>query len=111
NIALPEYAVLADRGAFTQAHPAVVRCAAALMTWKAKHGAFPDRLEQAITPVPIDPFDQKQLKYRREGAGFVIYSVGKTGKFSGIAANKKQYDQEAVFRYPMPAYLKIPAAK
>lgn len=72
-------------------------------------GPFPERLEQAIAPVPTDPFDLKPLRYHREGAGFAVYSIGKTGRFNGSAADARQHNLEAVFRYPMPAFLKVPS--
>jgi hypothetical protein len=29
-----------------------------------------------MTEVPLDEFDGKPLRYRREGEGFILYSVG-----------------------------------
>jgi RNA polymerase sigma-70 factor (ECF subfamily) len=47
---------------------------------KKEHGAYPESLA-ALTPefmaeVPLDEFDGKPLRYRREGEGFILYSVG-----------------------------------
>lgn len=69
-----------------------------LFIYKSKHGSFPERLEQAIPNPPIDPFDLKPLRYRREGKGFVVYSIGETLKYDGqpIVANKSD---DIVFRY------------
>lgn len=75
----------------------VTLMAADVFIYKAKHGAFPDRLEQAVVNVPIDPFDLKPLKYKREGKGFVVYSVGETGKYDGKPL--KQNEHETVYRY------------
>ena len=60
-----------------------VRAAAAVLVWKAQHGKLPDTLAEAVSQPAVDPFDLKPLRYRTEGSGFVIYSVGETGKFDG----------------------------
>lgn len=78
------------------------QAAAALLCWKDRHGAFPDTLKAALTPAPLDPFDGRPLRYRREGTGFVIYSVGPTGRFSGGVPGGKPSTGETAFRYPLP---------
>jgi hypothetical protein len=65
----------------TQAN--VVAAGAALLFYKARRGTFPARLNQALPVPPLDPFSGRPLKYRREGSGFVVYSVGPSGTFSG----------------------------
>jgi len=82
------------------------RAAAAVLVWKARHGTFPETLDIVMNPAPVDPFDGKPLRYRREGAGFVVYSVGKDGKFDGGTSDKKSTTAYLAFHYPMPAYLK-----
>lgn len=90
----------------------VTLAAADVFIYKSKHGAFPDRLEQAVVNVPQDPFDLKPLRYRKEGKGFLIYSVGETLKYDGrylkddktiIPATKpggqSQTIKEIVYRY------------
>lgn len=54
---------------------------------KSRTGQYPDSLE-ALVPgilkeVPIDPFTGKALVYRREGEGFVVYSLGTNEKDDG----------------------------
>jgi serine/threonine protein kinase len=51
-----------------------------LKRYKNEHGAYPESLT-ALTPefmteVPLDEFDGKPLRYRREDEGFILYSVG-----------------------------------
>ncbi len=77
---------------------------AAVLVWKGAHGAYPATLSQALPKVPIDPFDLKPLRYRKESKGFVIYSVGSTGKFNGDSPPTPPYF-DIGFRYPLPAYL------
>lgn len=52
----------------------------ALKIYKARHGAYPDSLG-ALTPeildkVPSDPFTGKDFIYRKQGNGFLLYSIG-----------------------------------
>ncbi|MCX5770469.1 MAG: hypothetical protein NTZ09_09395 [Candidatus Hydrogenedentes bacterium] len=61
--------------------------AVALKQYKQQRGEYPADLE-ALTPdylrdVPADPFTGGPLTYRREGSGFVVYSVGSDGRDDG----------------------------
>jgi hypothetical protein len=51
-----------------------------LRAWKVQYGSYPDTLEMlapgASEPLPLDPFSGEAYRYRREGEGFVLYSVG-----------------------------------
>ncbi|HLK61262.1 MAG TPA: hypothetical protein VKU00_32230, partial [Chthonomonadaceae bacterium] len=88
-----------------QARISIVQTGASLLAWKAKHGAFPNRLEEALPTIPTDPFDGKPLRYRRESNGFVVYSIGVTGNFDGGSPDEKPDAKESLFRYPRPSYL------
>lgn len=95
-------------------HFARIECArtgASLLVWKANHNRFPDRLEEAVSPAPLDPFDLKPLRYRREGDGFVVYSIGEEGNFDGGSKTVKSSGRQPLFRYPRPRYLDLPARK
>jgi hypothetical protein len=104
-VLFPDFTQAATKRTGDEAHANVVRAAAKLLAWKRVHGSFPDKLEQAMPTVPADLFDLKPLRYRREGNGFVVYSVGQTGKFDGGTATVKPDAKESLFRYPRPAYL------
>ncbi len=80
---------------------AVLLTGAHVLAWKVKHGAFPASLKEVVSSVPLDPFDGKPLRYRKEGAGYVVYSVGETGKYDGRVFEKGR-GRESVFRYPAP---------
>jgi hypothetical protein len=97
----------ADKRAYQQATAEITRAAAAALAWKDRKGSFPSTLETALSPVPHDPFDGKPLRYRLEGKGFVVYSVGATGQFAGGTPDEAP-GKEAVFRYPLPSYSKGP---
>jgi len=94
-----DYGNLAERQAGNKAQVEVTRTAAALLSWKARHGSFPPTLTSALSPLPLDPFDGKPLRYRREGSGFVLFSVGKD---TGGAPTKKPGNFE--YRYPLPPF-------
>ena len=105
NQLLPVYVQAEVKQTQNRAQAAVARCAASVLAWKQAHGTFPDTLKQAMPMVPVDPFDGQPLRYRREGNGFVIYSVGATGKFDGGTPMRQPDKSETVFHYPLPIYL------
>jgi hypothetical protein len=81
----------------------VTMASAAILAVRARTGSFLRALPRGF----IDPFSGKPLGYRREGAtGFVVYSVGQSGKFDG--GNPGDPDPPAhfgskayFFRYPI----------
>lgn len=102
--------VYATKKAQEEAEYQVMRSAAAVLEWRGTHsGKYPASLEEALKPAPIDPFDGKPLRYRRQGSGFVIYSIGKTGTFDGGTSAVAPSVTEAVFRFPRPEYVKLGA--
>jgi hypothetical protein len=54
--------------------------ALALQAWHAEHGGYPDNLDALVpdylSKVPTDPFIDQPLHYRRDGQGYLLYSVG-----------------------------------
>ena len=63
------------------------RAGLACRLFKSRNGGYPETLE-ALVPailneVPIDPFTGKPLVYRREGEGFIVYSLGSNQKDDG----------------------------
>ena len=56
-----------------------VQIALAAKAYRAEHGTYPEwlsELEADGWELPSDPFSNKPYHYRREGAGFVVWSVG-----------------------------------
>ncbi len=82
-----------------EADKAALLMGAQVLAWKVKHGRLPVTLQEVKPSVSLDPFDGKPLRYRREGAGFVIYSVGESLKYDGGDRAKRR---ESLFRYPAP---------
>jgi hypothetical protein len=77
--------------------------ALALQSYRAEHGAYPDRLEALVPHIlpelPRDPYGAGPLKYRREGDKYVLYSVGPDRKDDGGKAAEKQDEKgQKVYR-------------
>ena len=106
RIIAPTYAQLIETRARADAHAATTRAAAMVLDWRSTHTAFPDHLIGVLPDVPIDPFSGSPVRYKREGKGFVVYSVGATGKFDGGDPAVKPDAKESLTRYPAPVYLK-----
>ncbi len=105
SILTPVYAQSLNKNASDEARIDVVRCAARVLAWRQTHnGTFPKSLAEAMTKVPMDPYNGNPLRYRVVGNGFVVYSVGPTGKFDGGAPAKKPDAQEGYFQYPLAPY-------
>ena len=55
--------------------------------YKQKYGRYVDSLNQLVPDIlsslPLDPFTGKDFIYRREGKGFILYSVGENLKDDG----------------------------
>ena len=71
------------------AHLARIRCTEAglaVLGYREGHGTWPDSLAACMATVPIDPFDGKHLRYRLTEKGFVVSSVGTTGRMKSEIA-------------------------
>lgn len=99
---LPVFAKVGKNDTWRQAREAVLLAAAAVLAVRAKTGAYPDAL-----PLPSpDPYTDGPLGYRREGAdGFVVYSVGPDGTFTGGKTGDETPPSTILFRYPV---LRVP---
>jgi hypothetical protein len=79
---MTEGQVVADAGAV--AHVRLAVAAAALERFRLAEGHLPDSLAD-LTPtfldrVPLDPFDEKPVRYRKLPVGYVLYSIGRDGQ-------------------------------
>jgi len=73
----------------------LARIGLALEIHKLQHGEYPGSLS-ALTPAvlpktPKDPFTGGDILYKREGDGFVVYSVGADGQDGGGAVQGAKY--------------------
>ena len=96
---LPGDTDLLDRKTLDIAYANVCSTTASIFEYKAAHGDFPITLTDIKSATSIDPFDLKPLRYRREGKGFVVYSVGPTLKYDGGKPGQELSRDEAAFRY------------
>ena len=59
----------------------------ALAEYKNDHGGYPAALGELspkyVHDLPKDPFSEQDYRYRREGEGYLLYSVGFNGKDDG----------------------------
>jgi hypothetical protein len=102
--------------ALSSAHRSVARgdalhatavLALALERYHAKHGRFPDQLDE-LTPEflvlsPLDPFDGKPMKYKRTEHGVIVYSIGPDMIDDGgqpIDETQKERKGDVVFELP-----------
>ena len=70
-----------------EAYLGVARLGLALKIYKTEEGSYPESLNR-LTPdiipaLPRDPFTGKDYIYRREGKGFVVYSLGENLRDDG----------------------------
>ncbi|HOD82558.1 MAG: hypothetical protein BWX88_00929 [Planctomycetes bacterium ADurb.Bin126] len=79
----------------------LARLALALAAWRAEKGGYPETLSQLapdyLKEVPIDLFTGRPLAYRREGDGYLLYSVGMNRRDDGgVVCGEKQQDDLVV---------------
>jgi hypothetical protein len=79
--------------------------ALALAEYKLDHGSYPAELSELapkyLDAIPLDGFTQEPLKYQRQEAGYLLYSVGANGK-DDQGLNGDEADDIAI-RVPKPA--------
>ncbi|MBI3947693.1 MAG: hypothetical protein HY321_17365 [Armatimonadetes bacterium] len=135
---LPWFAILSHVGsvAFTsygrarlgldRAHAALAgsRALLGLVVYRQRFGAYPESLaalrQRLNWEVPDDPFSEKPLVYRRQGSGFLLYSVGPDMKDDGgrptrelrerIGAGVLLRDRRTGATTPAPEAMDRPAA-
>lgn len=76
--------------------------AAAIERYRREHGVAPpglDVLSPGYLPdIPRDPFDLQTMRYRREGDGYVLYSIGVDGTDNNGACSDNRENGDVVFR-------------
>jgi hypothetical protein len=70
-------------GLWTETYRAIGRAALGLRVYRLVHGMYPADLKELVPEVmagvPQDPCGKGALRYRREGSGYVVYSVAFNG--------------------------------
>ena len=103
---LPVFSQVNEKRAEILARAHLTQAGAMILVWRQRHGKWPKALPGTLPRVPLDPFDGKPVRYRQEGNGFCVYSIGASGKFDGGVPTKKPATVECLFRYPLPPYMK-----
>ena len=77
---VPEMETTFMKAATLEALILTARVGLACRIFKSRTGDYPENIGALIpgllTEVPVDPFTGKPLVYRREGKGFIVYSLG-----------------------------------
>ncbi|HEX8465324.1 MAG TPA: DUF1778 domain-containing protein [Abditibacterium sp.] len=89
---------LPSEQALLEAGRSVVVTSASLLIHKARYGSFPDA-GRPPSALQRDPFSGRSLGYRREGYGFVVFSVGQNRRFDGAPTAPSLSSRERYFRY------------
>ena len=87
KLAIPDMEATFMKTATFEALVRAFRAGLACRIHKGRTGQYPESLE-ALVPallndVPIDPFTGEPLVYRREGEGFIVYSLGSNQRDDG----------------------------
>jgi hypothetical protein len=91
KLVIPEMEAIFMKVATFDALVRTARAGLACRIFKSRTGIYPESLE-ALVPgllegIPVDPFTGKALVYRREGEGFIVYSLGSNQKDDGGRSN------------------------
>ena len=84
----PKFARVASMEAVNQVRQLVARTALAVERWRLAHaGGLPATLAELVPTylpsVPVDPFDDQPIRFKRLPQGYVVYSVGPDGADNG----------------------------
>ena len=76
----------------------LTKLAFALAAYHADHGSYPAKLDELapkyVPEIPKDIFADTDLRYKREGDGYLLYSVGVNGKDDGGRGEEDREQQE-----------------
>lgn len=84
--------------------------AARFNAYRQQHGSFPETLDavlhiqglpEAPKDVTIDAFSAAPFRYRREGEGFVLYSVGSNLVDDSIGTKSRDYQRDQIWQWPL----------
>lgn len=86
-IMMPVYLRAFERTTHTHALKRAAETALALRLYRAEKGKYPDRLQELVPnylpQVPVDPYDDKPIRYRKLQKGFKVWCVGGNRKDDG----------------------------
>lgn len=77
----------------------------ALQVCRNQKGQYPESLaalKGILEDIPVDPFTNEPLRYKRTEDGFVVYSVNENLVDDGGEIGERKEDKDLVRRYPLP---------
>jgi hypothetical protein len=87
RLMLPAFSLAGDRRDEAVARLALARWGLALDLFHQRTGRYPEALAEVDgilgQKLPADPFSGQAFRYRRQGSGYVLYSVGVNGRDDG----------------------------
>jgi hypothetical protein len=89
----------------SEAKRAILIAQVALEVYRNEKGKYPrtlDQLKGTLDVIPIDPFSNEPLKYRRTEDGYVVYSVNENLVDDQGEQSDKKEDKDIVGRAPLP---------
>ncbi len=72
----------------------ITRAGLALLQHKQDRDAFPDTLEALKLSDIIDPYSAEPLRYKAQGQGFILYSIGPDKKDNGGNPREKKQEKD-----------------
>jgi hypothetical protein len=95
KVILPVFEDVSSTIARTEAVLRMTGCAAAVRSYKLRHGRYPKTLAEAgVKDLNYDPFTGEEFIYKTNPAkGFLLYSVGKDGKDDGGKRAVRNFDK------------------
>ena len=79
----------------------LAQLALGLKIYKAEEGKYPDTLTELVPEIlpelPQDPFTGRDFVYKKEGEGFLVYSLGENTKDEG-----GKWDEKKVYQHDIP---------
>jgi hypothetical protein len=95
----PMFSALADSSVRNVARARLAKAALALERWRNEFDEYPEGLAELPSPSGpadfVDPFDDQPLRYRREGDGYALYSIGADRRDdNGV----DEFDRDVLFR-------------
>ena len=97
-ILTPFYTQTFETAAHIEARIHTSRLAIRLRLFRLEHGEYPDESSYAAE-LPTDPFNGTPFIYRREGNGFIVYSVGRNRKDDdGVYNTEHPNESDIVWR-------------
>ena len=107
RLLLSDITAVSMRSAYAQTTVDEAMLACALERCQLADGKFPDSLDalvpRFITKLPHDVITGEPLKYRRDGEGYVLYSVGWNEKDDGGKADKIRGSEDGDWVWQCPA--------